>query len=409
MREVRANERTVNQLLNGVKYTIDFYQREYEWERRNVAELLDDLTDMFLLQHSPHDERAEVQNYPRYFLGTIITSNENNRNYIVDGQQRLTTLTLLLIYINHLIKEDTLSFKDVKPLIFSYGYGTKSFNINVPSRMKCLDGLYEAGEFDTSNSDDVSVSNLVQRYGDIKELFPDLLPRNALPYFVDWLTGNVELVEIVAYTDDDAFTIFETMNDRGVNLGQVDMLKGFLLANIRHAREKRNWASEKWNSNIAKLRVIDSKEGDDFFVAWLRAKYADTTRVRGNRSTTNDFAGIKQFHRWVRDHKDLIGLNDTQDYYDFITQEFESFVDSYVTMRKASMEYDPNLKEVLFNSRLIKMQYMLAFSPLKYADTRETVNEKIRLVTVFLDIYMARRMVNQRGLATLHWKRLSLD
>lgn len=396
MQEVRAHERTVDDLLNGVKYTIDFYQREYEWERRNIVELLDDLADMFLSQHESHNERAQVENYPRYFLGTIITSKEDNRKYIVDGQQRLTTLTLLLIYINHLSDSNAMSVKDLKPLIYSEKYGSKSFNINVPSRMECLNGLFDLGEFDIAKSEDVSVNNLVQRYNDIVELFPESLSGDTLPFFADWLTDNVDLAEIVAYTDDDAFTIFETMNDRGVNLGPVDMLKGFLLANIRHARDKRDWASEKWTSNIAKLRVTDAKEGKDFFVAWLRAKYAETTRDRGKQSSVNDFAAIKQFHRWVRDHKEHIGLHETQDYYDFITQEFESFVDIYVTMRKAATAYHSNLKEVLFNSRLVTMQYMLAFSPIKHSDTRETVLEKIRLVTVFLDIYMARRMVNQK-------------
>ncbi len=217
-----------------------------------------------------------------------------------------------------------------------------------------------------------------------------------LPYYVDWLTGNVDFVEIVAYTDDDAFTIFETMNDRGVNLGHVDMLKGFLLANIRHSREKRNRASEEWNRSIAKLRAIDTKGDKDFFVAWLRGKYADTTRDRSKSSATNDFASIKQFHRWVRDNRDLLGLSETEDYFNFITQAFRSFVRHYVTMRQAATTYSPRLNEVFYNSRLVTMQYMIALSPIKHSDTEDAVLEKIRLVTVFIDIYMARRMVNQK-------------
>lgn len=396
MREVRAKERTVSELLSGVKYTIDFYQREYEWERRNIAELLDDLTDMFLSKHSSQNERAEVQNYPRYFLGTIIKSKEDNRNYIVDGQQRLTTLTLLLIYINHLSKVVNVRVKDVKPLIFSDSYGNNDFNIHVPSRMDCLNGLFESGEFDATAHDDVSVNNLVQRYNDIKELFPDKLAGDTLPYFVDWLVGNVDLAEIVAYTDDDAFTIFETMNDRGVSLGHVDMLKGFLLANIRHSREKRNIASEEWITGIGKLRVIDAKAENDFFVAWLRGKYAETTRDRNKHNATNDFASIKQFHRWVRDNRQRIGLSETEDYFSFITQAFRSFVQHYVTIREAATTYSRDLSEVFYNSRLVTMQHMLAISPIKLSDTHDTAFQKIRLVAVFLDIYMARRMVNQK-------------
>ena len=398
MREVHAFKRTIHQLLNGVRYTIDFYQREYEWERRNIAELLDDLSNMFISKHSPLNEREEVQNYPRYFLGTIITSNEDNRNYIVDGQQRLTTITLLLIYINHLSKVAKVRVKNVKPLIFSDNYGSDDFNIHVPSRMDCLNGLYQAGEFDVAASDDVSVYNLVQRYNDIKELFPEALAGETLPYFVDWLTGNVDLAEIIAYTDDDAFTIFETMNDRGVNLGFVDMLKGFLLANIRHSREKRDKAGEEWTAGISKLRVLDGKADIDFFVAWLRAKYAETMRDRSKRTTRNDFASIKQFHRWVRDNRTLIGLSESNDYLNLITKTFRSFVQHYLTMHQAASTYTPNLKEVFYNSRLVGMQYMLALAPITDSDTHDTAQQKMKLVACFLDIYMARRMVNQKKL-----------
>ena len=65
--------------------------------------------------------------------------------------------------------------------------------------------------------------------------FPTALRGAALPYFVDWLIENVHLVEITAYSDGDAYTIFETMNDRGLSLTPADMLKGYLLANITDA------------------------------------------------------------------------------------------------------------------------------------------------------------------------------
>ena len=398
MKQVIATPRTIRQLLTGVKYTIDFYQREYEWERRNIEELLDDLENMFTLSHSPDNERTKVQDYPRYFLGTIITSKEDNRNYIVDGQQRLTTLTLLLIYIHHLRLAGNAKVHDVSSLIFSESYGEPSFNINIPARMDCLKGLYDNGEYHDANVKDLSIRYLVRRYSDIQELFPDALAGDSLPYFVDWLIDNVDLVEIEAYTDDDAFTIFETMNDRGVNLGQVDMLKGFLLANIKDAREKRKEAGDRWISNIANLREIDSrldsKADHDFFLVWLRAKYAETTRDRSNSTGKHDFGEISRFHRWLRDTRDRIGLRTTQDYYEFITQHFDTYAGLYIMMREASTTLGAELKEVYFNAQLIDTQYMLALAPIKLQDSNNTSLEKIRLVTTFLDIYLARRMVN---------------
>lgn len=70
------------------------------------------------------------------------------------------------------------------------------------------------------------MGNLVQRYHDLEVYFPEELRDAALPYFIDWLLENVHLVEITAYSDDDAYTIFETMNDRGLSLSPTDMLKG---------------------------------------------------------------------------------------------------------------------------------------------------------------------------------------
>ena len=75
-----------------------------------------------------------------------------------------------------------------------------------------------------------SLANIMGRYADIDEYFPDELQGKSLPYFVDWLIENVHLVEITAYSDDDAYSIFETMNDRGKPLSPLDMLKAYLLA-----------------------------------------------------------------------------------------------------------------------------------------------------------------------------------
>ena len=96
-----------------------------------------------------------------------------------------------------------------------------------------------------------SVQNLYERYRDLGEAFPQELRDDALPYFIDWLLENVHLVEITAYSDDDAYTIFETMNDRGLSLSPTDMLKGYLLANIEEA--KRTAANTRWRDRILEL------------------------------------------------------------------------------------------------------------------------------------------------------------
>src|ERR1035437_9291155 len=116
-----------------------------------------------------------------------------------------------------------------------------------------MDALYEGQPFDVTDRPE-SVQNLVQRYHDLETCFPEELRGDALPYFIDWLLENVHLVEITAYSDDDAYTIFETMNDRGLSLSPTDMLKGYLLANI--VENKRIAANTRWRERIRELNNV---------------------------------------------------------------------------------------------------------------------------------------------------------
>lgn len=73
---------------------------------------------------------------------------------------------------------------------------------------------------------------MVDRYCDIELAFPEEIKATAFPYFLDWLKYNVILVEITAYSDENAYTIFESMNDRGLNLTATEMLKSYILSRL---------------------------------------------------------------------------------------------------------------------------------------------------------------------------------
>lgn len=106
MASIEGKARTVRELLKGRKYSIDYYQREYKWGEKQARELIDDLAGKFLEEYRPEHEPEKVAGYPHYFLGAIIiSSKDGGANYIVDGQQRLTSLTLLLILLRNLQKK----------------------------------------------------------------------------------------------------------------------------------------------------------------------------------------------------------------------------------------------------------------------------------------------------------------
>src|ERR1700693_2965616 len=142
-REIDGKGRTVRELLAGRKYSIDYYQREYKWQRKQVTELLEDLATKFQESHEEGNERSAVAEYGHYFLGSIIVSDKDGEKFIIDGQQRLTTLTLLMIHLQHQLQdEEQLEQRgQLAELIFSQKFGKRSFNLDIPERTDCMDAL----------------------------------------------------------------------------------------------------------------------------------------------------------------------------------------------------------------------------------------------------------------------------
>jgi uncharacterized protein with ParB-like and HNH nuclease domain len=394
---IDANAKNVTELLKDKKYEIDFYQREYRWETRHIEELITDLTDRFFESYQDtHTRKDDGPRYAHYFLGPIILSKRNGKTFIVDGQQRLTSLTLLLIYLKHLQKEFGIQ-NSVKldDHICSEVRGTYSFNLDVADRQDAIEALFNDGTYEPINGEE-STRNIVNRYSEIDTIIPpDIKNEHAILLFTDWLLLNVDLIEIVAFSDEEAYTIFETMNDRGLNLTQTEMLKGYLIANLSQETNK-NKANELWKKQLAKLVKIHRNEEGDFFKHWLRAKYAESVRSGGRGETNQDFEKIgTEFHKWVRDKKDMIRLNTSTDYEVFINEKFLKFSNLYQSIRKYSLEYTPGFEAIYYNAyNNFTWQYPMLLAPVRDNDTREVAEQKIMLVARYIDHYIAHRAVN---------------
>ncbi|KAF5036603.1 hypothetical protein DSECCO2_573360 [anaerobic digester metagenome] len=349
-------------------------------------------------------EWDDIPNYSHYFLGSIIVNVENGNKFIVDGQQRLTTITLLLIYLNKLQKETLHNSDDevlVENLIYSKKHGKKSFNINIKERKGIMEAIYSDRKYEIRDKSE-SIKNIKYRYDDIVQNFPESLKVSndhyILPYFIDWFTESVDLVEITTYSEDDAYTIFETMNDRGLNLSPADMLKGFILTNIKD-EEKRETANELWRNQINKLIEYDKKEESDFFKVWLRAKYAESMRERKKGASNNDFELIgSQFNRWVRDNKNKLNLNSTNDYFEFV-EEFLFFSDAYLKIKNSADNLIDDYEHVFYNNyNYFTLEFPMILSAIKSSDKPEVVDKKIKLISKFIDTFIVLKAINRKAL-----------
>lgn len=396
-REIDGKGRTIRELLAGRKYSIDYYQREYKWQKKQLSELIDDLGAKFLEHHESGNDRSAVADYGHYFLGSIIISDKDGQKFIIDGQQRLTTLTLLLIFLNHRLS-DAEQKGQLSELIFSQKYGKRSFNLDVPERTPCMEALYAGTDFADADAPE-SVSNIQARYADLEEIFPGELSGVALPYFVDWLIENVHLIEITAYSDGDAYTIFETMNDRGLSLTPADMLKGYLLANITDG-EVRTRASRVWKGRVQALAEIGKDEDADGIKSWLRSQHAQSIRERKRDAKPLDFDLIgTEFHRWVRDHEDALNLKASADFARFIERDFAFYGGWYERLRLAGEALKPGLECIYFNAQHnFTLQYPVLLAPLRVEDDEATALRKLRITASWIDILIHRRIWNMRAI-----------
>lgn len=397
--KIDADDKTLKDILDTQKFTIDYFQREFRWERKHIEQLITDLEASFFSNYKTKHERSDVEFYNSYYLGPIVICSKNDKLSIIDGQQRLTSLTLLLIYINNLQK-DRPRPEPIESLVRSTKYGVHSYNLQIDERRECLDSLFNIGDYDSTDKEE-SVKNLVERYKDIEELFPDELKIDVLPFFIDWLKEKVIFVKIVAYSDENAYTIFETMNDRGLNLTPTEMLKGYLLSKVPH--NQKTDLNSLWKKRIRELHEYDKTEDLEFFRAWLRAKYADTIRPGKKGAANEDFEKIgTSFHTWVKEKLNLIRLDKPNDFVDFVKNKFDFYSNLYLEIANAENSISPGLEYLYYighHGIAYSLSYPLLMAPIKSNDDEDTIKKKLNIVARFIELFTVYRSVNYRTLA----------
>lgn len=399
--KIEAKNISINALLKDRKFTIDYFQREYGWQGKHIKLLVEDLTTTFLKSYNPEHKRSEVSNYQSYYLGPVVFSvnPDNGKKSIIDGQQRITSITLFLIYLNNLQK-DSEQKVSISELIFSEKYGEKSFNMTDEMREPCFKSLFESGEYTVKGDDDETVQNMVERYADIEQSFPEELNLNALPFFIDWFIENVVIVEITAYSDENAYNIFETMNARGLNLTPTEMLKGYVLSKITD-KKQRNEINDIWRSEIQNLHGYDENADQSFFQAWFRGKYAVSIRPGKAGADDQDFELIgSRFHNWFKDnHKTLFKLKTSDDFYNYFKNQFPFFVKWYLATWDAHDEFDESMPHINYIDNwgiAESLQEPLLLAAINYDDNADTIKKKFDFVSRYIETFTVRRAINYR-------------
>ncbi|WP_071884584.1 DUF262 domain-containing protein [Hymenobacter sp. APR13] len=401
---IDAQSKSLKSMLFERHYKVGYFQREYKWQRTHIEDLLIDLERSFNSNwHETHTQQ-DVANYARYYMGPVVLYMEQSVYSVVDGQQRLTSFVLLMIYLNYKYREILDIQNKYQGYIYSEYYGISAYNMNIAEREKVLDAIYKNDIIDETVLQNESCKTILERYGDIMELFPEgLLRPEIFPLFTTWLTEKLVFIEIMTQTSESAYTIFETMNDRGLNLTQTELLKSFLLSNVKDEIKIKE-LDAIWKNKISMLNAVDDDQ--DFFKAWLRAKYAVTIRANEKSSENKDFEKIgTRFSSWTqentkyRDGTDSLLLLDTKDsnsFYYFVKSDFDFYSNLYLKLKgyeHSDALPEPRFKLLTYKGVSHSLAYPLILSPIRKVDDEEIIHIKLKLSTNYLDSFAVYRML----------------
>jgi hypothetical protein len=404
--QITFDRRTINACLQQ-RFILPTYQRDYKWEAKHLQDLLNDVQEAFLSAHDPTHGRQDVLGYEPYFLGTIITTTvDHGAKAIIDGQQRITTLTLLLSYVHRAMRRNpTIAISPVDQAIRRKVAGTNAFNLDMDEPRKqffelLIDGSLDQDELssavDSIKDKDSGTVRLWELFQQVDPLITsDITSAKLLPEFFDYLTECVCLFEIGVPREQDGHKVFVTMNDRGLKLGPIDLLKGFLLSSISNNVSNRE-AHERWTESMRKLQDLGSDEDSAFFKAWIRAKYAKTIRGKKRGDPAGDFEIVgDSYHRWIIDNKDLLQLTTSDDFSRLINKSIPFYIDLYSKIKRAESNFTAGLPHVFFNgARDLTLQAMVIISAVKESDTDGEVTKKVRAVSYYLDYLATVRVLN---------------
>ena len=242
MARIENHKYSIEEAFRECFYIVPDYQREYVWTDKEVHQLLEDI-----------DEQIDAGTTREYFIGTVLVSPTDQKNHyeVIDGQQRLTTFFLLLCALKHLFQGEpqrqTVSGLISTSYTDSDGETRTSLKLEpryenageVVTKLVELDAdpqTARAGIQSAGIASFGSLENLVSAYSTLYRYLKDNYEdAPKLKKYWGYLANNVVFIQIS--TDvSSALKIFETINERGVGLNPMDLLKNLLFTQVKQTQ-----------------------------------------------------------------------------------------------------------------------------------------------------------------------------
>ncbi|ARR49354.1 DUF262 domain-containing protein [Photobacterium damselae subsp. damselae] len=213
------------------QYVIPIYQRNYAWGATEIEQLIQDISDAAGLITQAEETVTAKQD--KYYLGSLVvyqrTTHSQQSNVVyetIDGQQRHTTLSILLAYLKH---RNVLGCDELEALAINLTFDSR------PKSSRALDDIYSGNTNGESEEPNIHAAfNIIQRYFKAKGLDDKAKTKQ----FVDYLLKSVTILRVVVPPQTDLNHYFEIMNNRGEQLEKHEVLKAKFMATLANDEER---------------------------------------------------------------------------------------------------------------------------------------------------------------------------
>ncbi|OGG94793.1 MAG: hypothetical protein A2527_01020 [Candidatus Lambdaproteobacteria bacterium RIFOXYD2_FULL_50_16] len=373
--DVSPDKQNLNSVFSDTVYHIDFYQREYKWLHAPVQRLLDDIYFQFGEKYRQHKEvepnmETVTTHYPWYYLNTYVTNQVKGKVYVVDGQQRLTTLTLILMKLRQMaIAYGSKTEKWLENKIAGFSGKDREYWMNHVNQQSTLDHIFDGkGALPTIAPDDATGRNLLENYKIISDWLDfKVESQHQFETFVFYILTRLVLIKL-SVEQTDVPMVFEVINDRGVRLKPYEILKGKLLGQIDKVELEQVDYNGIWEKQTKLVNKFREDEIDSFFRAFLKAKYAR------NRKDGQRFDGDYHREMYTADLEAQLHLEHSPNAVkDFLKKTYIYYSRLYARIWAGTQSIASDYPWVFYNSlNEMDTQFLLIISACKLDDPEET-------------------------------------
>lgn len=362
---MKGYAKPLHEFIEGhkIQFVIPVYQRNYDWLIDNCDQLFSDLVKLSRSNRCSH------------FFGSIVTSSADSsyNRLVIDGQQRLTTISLLLLAGIKAVKAGAIEISEESKIDEAYEVFLKAKFCNSERKIKLVpienDRIAYDKIFNEEDSFDED-SKVTRNY----RHFYNLLTRKPQALSFDQLLDAIERLQIISIeldSDDDAQLIFESLNSTGLALTEADKIRNYLLMSLT-PEEQHMCFKNYWQ----KIELATENQPTKFLRDYLTIQQQLQRPVR----QSNIYYEWKKYMDGHERKEELVKMLDYAHYYQQVTEAKLS-----TAKLSEKMRHICNIETDVTNVFFIQF--------LKYASANSLSEDEIFKVIDLVENYLARRIV----------------